>query len=271
MASSSVSKALKYPAATDAHVRITNKAALGKVLDDVKKKMSTLVDNAQDITPEYFVGQRRKMEENCFGQLFLQFNVKFSAAIVHHLLRSQVYTSDKTYLKFNSGGSTTQFRKNEIRDEYFSRADVITNAMVKDVYSTTKQWIEDDDIVKLSLLYILECGLLGKESHAEVKMDHVRMALEKPNPSGTYNLGGCPIAFQIWGYKPIPKLGKLTAHKSDDVVFPPICKWYTTSSINYQTLKNKVFSEEGYDVVATLEASTVEENMLSTSDGVHDE
>ncbi|KAF3446532.1 hypothetical protein FNV43_RR11712 [Rhamnella rubrinervis] len=95
--------------------------------------------------------------------------------------------------------------------------------MVKDMYTTTTQWIEDDDMVKLSLLYILECGLLGKESHFEVKMDHVRMvddllafngypwgelaweatlnslqkALKKLNLSGTYSLGGCLLAFQL--------------------------------------------------------------------------
>ncbi|KAF3449745.1 hypothetical protein FNV43_RR10476 [Rhamnella rubrinervis] len=43
-----------------------------------------------------------------------------------------------------------------IRDDYFNRADVITNAMVKD------------------------CGLLGKESHSEVNMDHVRMIDDLP-------------------------------------------------------------------------------------------
>ncbi|KAF3451346.1 hypothetical protein FNV43_RR07441 [Rhamnella rubrinervis] len=200
-----------------------------------------------DITIEYLV------KDGKFGQSFLQFNVKFSAAIVHHLLRRQIHTSDKTYMKFNFGGITTQFRKNEfsiitglkmspvlvncplppsysykrIREEYFNIADIITNGMVKDVYTTTTQWIEDDDMMKLSLLYILKCGLLGKESHSEVNMDHVRM---------------------VWGYEAIPKLGKLTAHKSDDVIFPL-----------------------SFDVVATLEASTVEENILPTTDGVHEE
>ncbi|KAF3455252.1 hypothetical protein FNV43_RR05700 [Rhamnella rubrinervis] len=45
MESMKVYKAFKYPTAADAHVRITNKAVLGKVLDDVKKKMGTVVKN----------------------------------------------------------------------------------------------------------------------------------------------------------------------------------------------------------------------------------
>ncbi|KAF3457791.1 hypothetical protein FNV43_RR02450 [Rhamnella rubrinervis] len=242
-----VSKAFKYPAATDAHVCITNKAALGKVLDDVKKKMSTLVENAEDIITEYLAGQRTKMEESCFGQLSLQFNVKFSAAIMGPVPVNCPSPPSYSYER--------------IREEYFNRADIITNAMVKDVYTITTQWIEDDDMVKLSLLYILECGLLGKENHFKVNMDHVRMVDDLPTFNG-YPWG--ELAWEatlnslqrlwrslirqeltVWGYEAIPKLGKLTAQKSDDVVFPPICRWYSTISINYQILKNKLFSEEG--------------------------
>ncbi|KAF3432295.1 hypothetical protein FNV43_RR27035 [Rhamnella rubrinervis] len=100
-------------------------------------------------------------------------------------------------------GPLPPFSYERIREDYFNRANVITNAMVKDVYTNTTQWIEDDDIVKLSLLYILECSLLRKESHFEVNMDHVRM---------------------VWSYETILKLGKFTSHKLDDVVFPPICR-----------------------------------------------
>ncbi|KAF3432296.1 hypothetical protein FNV43_RR27036 [Rhamnella rubrinervis] len=57
MESAEVFKAFKYPAAVVGQVRITNKAALGKVLDNVKKKMSTLVENVKDITLEYLAGQ----------------------------------------------------------------------------------------------------------------------------------------------------------------------------------------------------------------------
>ncbi|KAF3455349.1 hypothetical protein FNV43_RR05798 [Rhamnella rubrinervis] len=201
----------------------------------------------------------------------LKWNLR-SVGVVHHLLRRQVHTYDNMkYLEFNFGGNKVQFRKKEfgiitglkmgpvpannpassydrIRDDYFNGSDVITNAMVKDVYTNTTQWMEDDHMVKLSLLCILECGLLGKESHFEIKLDHVSMvddlptfnaypwgelaweatinslqkALEKPNSSGTYSLGGCPIAFQ-------------------------------------------------YDMVAILEANLGEENMLTVSEHGHDE
>ncbi|KAF3456027.1 hypothetical protein FNV43_RR00670 [Rhamnella rubrinervis] len=177
MESAKVSKAFKYPAAADVQVRITNKAALGKVLDDVKKKMSTVMKNVDEIIPNYLAGQRKNMEESYFGHLFLHFNVKFSADLVHHLLRRQVHTSDNMkYLEFNFGGNKAQFRKKEFdKKRLLQRFDVITNAMVKDAYTNTTQWMEDDDMVKLSLLYILECDLLGKESHSEIKLDYVSM------------------------------------------------------------------------------------------------
>ncbi|KAF3449691.1 hypothetical protein FNV43_RR10422 [Rhamnella rubrinervis] len=95
MESTKVSKAFKYLVATNAQVRITNKTTLDNVLDDVKKKMNTLVKNVDEIIPEYL-----------------------------------------------------------------------------DVYTNTAQWMEDNDMVKLSLLFILECGLHGKESHSEIKLDH---------------------------------------------------------------------------------------------------
>ncbi|KAF3455244.1 hypothetical protein FNV43_RR05692 [Rhamnella rubrinervis] len=105
--------AFEYPTTVDAQVCITNKAALGKVLADVKKKMSTLIEEVNEITPEYLHRQRKKMEESYFGHLFLPFNVKFSAGVVHHLLRRQVHTSDKTIMEFNFEGNTAQFRKEE--------------------------------------------------------------------------------------------------------------------------------------------------------------
>ncbi|KAF3436907.1 hypothetical protein FNV43_RR19660 [Rhamnella rubrinervis] len=231
MKSMKVSKAFKYPAAADAQVRITNKAALGKVLDDVKKKMSIV------------------------------------CCLVHYLLRRHVHTSNNMkYLEFNFGGNKAQFRKNEfgiitglkmgpvpannpassydrIRDNYFNGFDVITNAMVKDAYTNTTQWMEDDDMVKLSLLYILECSLLGKESHSEIKLDHMSMVDDLPTfnayPGGNWH--GRPLSTHfkrlwrslthrelialegvqllsklgVWGYKAISKLGRLAGHKSD--------------------------------------------------------
>ncbi|KAF3455316.1 hypothetical protein FNV43_RR05764 [Rhamnella rubrinervis] len=66
MKSTKVSKAFKYPATTDAQFRIISKEALGKVLIDVKKRMSTLMKNVDEITPEYLVRQQNKMDESCF-------------------------------------------------------------------------------------------------------------------------------------------------------------------------------------------------------------
>ena len=41
-------------------------------------------------------------------------------------------------------------------DDYFNNDKKITNAIVKDVFIQTKYFMEDDDILKLALLYFLE-------------------------------------------------------------------------------------------------------------------
>ncbi|KAF3455245.1 hypothetical protein FNV43_RR05693 [Rhamnella rubrinervis] len=101
--------------------------------------------------------------------------------------------------------------------------------------------MEDDDMVKLSLLYIMECGILEKESHNNIKMDHVSLvedlhtfntypwgkeaweatknalykALDKHKFSRTYSLGRCPLTFQVWGYEAIHKLRSIGEGEDD--------------------------------------------------------
>ena len=97
--------------------------------------------------------------------------------------------------------------------------------MVKDAFTYTKHFMEEDDMVKLSLIYLLECGILGKESQTHIDDEHLAMvedldyfnsypwgtlsynstmtslakALLKKggvmNPYRTYSLGGFTLAF----------------------------------------------------------------------------
>ena len=36
-----------------------------------------------------------------------------------------------------------------------------------------KDALEEDDMVKLSLIYLLECGILGKESQTHIDNEHL--------------------------------------------------------------------------------------------------
>ena len=47
--------------------------------------------------------------------------------------------------------------------------------MVKDAFTYTKHFMEEDDMVKLSLIYLLECGILGTESQTHIDNEHLTM------------------------------------------------------------------------------------------------
>ena len=82
-------------------------------------------------------------------------------------------------MEFNFGGKAAKFTKQKfgiiiglkmgplptekpnaspsrLLDDYFNNEEKITNVIVKDVFIKTKQFMEDDDILKLALLYFLE-------------------------------------------------------------------------------------------------------------------
>ena len=60
-------------------------------------------------------------------------------------------------------------------DYYFNNEVKITNVIVKDIFIKTKHFMEDDDNLKLALLYFLEYGILGKESKAHIDIEHLTM------------------------------------------------------------------------------------------------
>ena len=101
-------------------------------------------------------------------------------------------------MELNSGGKAAKFTKQEfgiiiglkmgplptkkpnatpsrLLDENFNNEEKITNAIVKDVFIETKQFMEDDDIQKLALMYFLECSILGKKSKALIDIKHLVM------------------------------------------------------------------------------------------------
>ncbi|KAF3432542.1 hypothetical protein FNV43_RR27282 [Rhamnella rubrinervis] len=118
---------------------------------------------------------------------------------------------------------------NRIRNTYFGHLKKIKNSNVRDVFLGLKRSkLEDkDNMVRLALIYFLECGLLGQESQVSIDIQHLFMVenleyfneyvwgLEsynatisfmhrvltlhdgKLNESATYSLSGFPQAFQV--------------------------------------------------------------------------
>ena len=247
MESNQVGKPLKYPNLPEVPVRISNKASLGKVIEDVKNKLTPKEENPSKKQLRHL----RRFKRSCFKDLFTSLQrINFSAGIVHHLISRQSKGTDSTCMEFNFGGKAAKFTKQEfgiitglrmgplptempnaspsrLLDDYFNNEEKITNAIVREVFIETKEFMEDDDILKLALLYFLECGILGKESKALIDIEHLAMvedldyfnsypwgelsysgtiqsmhkALGRKgglNKSGTYSLFGCPLALQVW-------------------------------------------------------------------------
>ncbi|KAF3449708.1 hypothetical protein FNV43_RR10439 [Rhamnella rubrinervis] len=87
--------------------------------------------------------------------------------------------------------------------------------------------------------------------HATIAFLH--KTLEKPNKSGTYSIGGCPIPFQVWRYDTIFMFGIIATNKSEKVAFPRILRWLANSNPNYQQLKDQIFSKMGGMKMETIQ------------------
>ncbi|KAF3436844.1 hypothetical protein FNV43_RR19597 [Rhamnella rubrinervis] len=169
--------------------------------------------------------QLKKFENNYFGTLYLRMQeIIMSATIVHNMLVRQA---------------------DNIRED--------------------RSKLEDkDDMVRLALIYFLECGLLGKESqvsidihlsmvedleyfneyawglesyNATISSKHRVLALYDGglNESVTYSLSGFPQAFQT-----IPLMGELYATKVDNS-FPRICNWKATNLPVFKSVGKALF------------------------------
>ena len=242
-------KAIRFPNIKDEAARITNKASIYKVVEEIRKKLNPVNNDGKKSSRKE--RQLKKMQQSCFKDLFSMRQINFSGGLVHHLVKRQSVSTDTSIMEFNFNGKGAQFTRNEfglitglnmgpiptekplhtsdrIRSEYFNNEDKITNAMVKDAFTYTKHFMEEDDMVKLSLIYLLECGILGKESQTHIDNDHLAIVedleyfnsypwgtlsynstmtslakalLKKDgvmNPSGTYSLGGFTLAFQVY-------------------------------------------------------------------------
>ncbi|KAF3448107.1 hypothetical protein FNV43_RR08817 [Rhamnella rubrinervis] len=145
---------------------------------------------------------------------------------------------------------------NRIRNKYFGDIKKIRNCDIRNSFINLKHSkLEDkDNMIKLTLIYFLECDTLGKESQVGINEQHLSMVEDlnyfnqfawglefynviiismhrvlglrqgKLNESATYSLCGFPLAFQIWGYETISLMGDLYANKVDDS-FLRICNW----------------------------------------------
>ncbi|KAF3436835.1 hypothetical protein FNV43_RR19588 [Rhamnella rubrinervis] len=174
------------------------------------------------------------------------------------------------------------------------RVRVTSKSSISKVFNglRSKDLEEEDDMVKLCLLYFLECGILGKKSQSTIKLDHFSLVEDleyfnqypwgldsynatmvsfhkvlslrngELNPSKTYSLYGFPLAFQVWGYETIPLLGQLYARKMDDA-FSRICNWESSNAYTLGDVrKSKFDNNKELHVIGKLRPINVEEEYV---------
>ncbi|KAF3454065.1 hypothetical protein FNV43_RR04512 [Rhamnella rubrinervis] len=175
---------------------------------------------------------------------------------------------------------------NRIRNKYFGD---IKNIRNRDVRNSFMNWnrrnLEDkNDVVKLTLIYFLECDILRKESQVGINGQHLSIvedlnyfnqyawglesynaiiismhrALDshqgKLNESATYSL--------FWGYETIPLMGDLHVNKVGDS-FPRICNWEDKGhTIFFRQVRIDIFGNNQLYVIGKLRAINADEESI---------
>ncbi|KAF3453983.1 hypothetical protein FNV43_RR04425 [Rhamnella rubrinervis] len=157
------------------------------------------------------------------------------------------------------------------RDTYFSgRKFPLHNHDIVEVFSTTT-CENDDDMVKLALLYFLETVILSKEKPTPIPVERVDMLDDikyfltypwgtlsynatvksmrgcpgkRSNASHTYSITGFPIAFMVWGYETIPSLAEAFGIKSSLPRCPRMRNW-TISGMPKKKILEDIFAGRG--------------------------
>ncbi|KAF3455332.1 hypothetical protein FNV43_RR05780 [Rhamnella rubrinervis] len=160
-------------------------------------------------------------------------------------------------------------KSDRIINTYFGDSKCIKPKDFKQVFLGLrfKHCTEKDDMFKLSLLYILECGILGKESQTNTDLSHFSMVEDlkyfnqypwglvaykaiirelhkvfglhrgRLNPSSTYSLDGFPLAFQLDVVYQLSLLNAVEeSYYIDDYVPPP-------------SKKKRIFDENDIDMM----------------------
>ncbi|KAF3455973.1 hypothetical protein FNV43_RR00616 [Rhamnella rubrinervis] len=243
--------------------KVTIKSYLNSAVNTIKEKLSTT--------------QLGKFDKTYFGHFLNMYKLQFSGQVVNHMLWRQCIYNDPNIMVFNFGGSSARFTIQEFclisglfynlipstrpttsghfHDTYFGgRKFPLHNHDIVEVFSTAT-CENNDDMVKLALLYFLETVILSKEKPTLIPVECVDMLDDieyflaypwgtlsyhatinsmrgcpgkRSNASHTYSITGFPIAFMVWGYETIPSLAEAFGIKSS----LPLCPRMRNSTVS---------------------------------------
>ncbi|CAL2257824.1 unnamed protein product [Prunus armeniaca] len=249
----------------------------------------------------------QRFEGSCFGHLLLIEDLNWTAQIVHVLLMRKAHpksVKQVNEIKFIVGNKLIQFTaqhfclitglrfgklpfipkaSNEncsLKRKYFS-----TNkpATVSDLYNAFIDCTDDEDAVKLEMVYFAVFVLLGTEKHVNIDMRYLKLAedLEEFDkypwgavsyamtnnslfraicgtraytrmPSARpreYTIKGFGFALQIWAFEVFPALEALhfVVHE-DNGHIPRILHWRTNTVARFRDLMSQVYENVEVDV-----------------------
>ncbi|XP_038713389.1 uncharacterized protein LOC120007258 [Tripterygium wilfordii] len=265
--------------------------------------------------------QLETFSRSCFGMYLRIKSLTFSGQLVHQLLLRQVESSDHSFgttFNFRLAGKQATFSfedfalvtglactgippisslvdtsTHRLRDAYFKGNNSIKRSELESTFLGLKpQPDNEDDVVKLALVYFVEFVLLGRErsrnisdvaylqlvenldkfnkypwgsvsyartskSLAGAMKGRVQKFLKKTiKPTKTqkeqYSLYGFPLTLQIWSYEAIPLIRRTYAQKDPEILYPRILNWSTSITPDSTELILSVFRRKQLQVHSRL-------------------
>ncbi|KAL4012058.1 hypothetical protein IC575_029133 [Cucumis melo] len=250
---------------------------------------------------------------------FLDLNIVFNGPLIHYLLLREVEDEGKDSISFLLGGVVCTFGRREFNivtglwgpkedyiqlggnsrllEKFFKDKDCVYVSDLEDIFLEYEG--DDDDIVKLALVYFIEISLLGKDRRTKVDigffkiaddwnsfnnydwgrivfvrtLSALKRALDKQYAKGKkkstqtkkYTINGFPHALQVWAYESIPTIIGCGVDKVNDHAVPRMLRWVCQQSPKSQTI-SQVFDSPMFIIKAVIEM-TLEEEQLKIASG----
>ncbi|KAL4037543.1 hypothetical protein IC575_001140 [Cucumis melo] len=237
-----------------------------------------------------------------FGH-FLDLNIVFNGPLIHYLLLREVEDEGKDSISFLLGGVVCTFGRREFNiitglwgpKEDYIQLECVYVSNLENIFLEYEG--DDDDIVKLALVYFIEISLLGKDRRTKVDIGFFKIsddwntfsnydwgrivfvrtlsalkraldkqyAKEKKKSTQTkkYTINGFLHALQVWAYESIPTIIGCGVDKVNDHAIPRMLRWVCQQSPKSQTI-SQVFDSPMFIIKAVIEMTPKEELKIAS-------
>ncbi|XP_031744033.1 uncharacterized protein LOC116404765 isoform X2 [Cucumis sativus] len=256
-----------------------------------------------------------------FGH-FLDLNIIFNGPLIHYLLLREVEDERVDHISFKIGEVVCSFGRREFNmmtglwssqpepidlvgnsrllEKFFEQKKCIYISDLEDTFVEYEGDDDDDDIVKLALVYFIEMSLLGKDRRTKVDrtlfriaddwttfnnydwgglvfgrtLSALKRALDMQHAKGKnkstktkYTVMGFPQALQVWAYESIPTITECGVHKVSNDAIPRMLRWVCELSPKSHVLQRQVFDSPMFLINVVIEMMPEEEEHLRMSSG----